>query len=72
MNLQKNSWSFLIRDESWFKWRILECPYRNQIYILKYKDNFIILRLKRKSKLNGLSIIFSTMDLTAETLNLAF
>ena len=66
---KKNS-SFLIRDELWFKWRILECPYRNQIYILKYKDNFIILRLKRKSKLNGLSIIFSTMDLTAETLNL--
>ncbi len=65
----KKNTSFLIRDESWFKWRILECPYRNQIYILKYKDNFIILRLKRKSKLNGLSIIFSTMDLTAETLN---
>ena len=42
----------IIRDEKWFKWRILDCPYKKDIYIFNFKENFIVTRMKLKNDLD--------------------
>ena len=63
-NLLKKSVG-LIRDENWFKWRILNCPYKKDIYIFNFKGNFIIVHIKLKNNLKILSIVYSSQPVTS-------
>ena len=49
-----------MRDESWFKWRVNECPYKDDILLFNYKNNYLITHTLKKKNLNVLNIIFST------------
>ena len=60
----------LVRDESWFKWRILECPYIKDIIIFRYKNKYLIGHILKKNSLKRINIIFSTHDMDREMLNL--
>jgi len=60
----------LVRDESWFKWRILDCPYIKDIYIYRYQKEFLIGHIQKKNSLKKMNIIFSTHDINNEMLNL--
>ena len=55
----------IIRDEKWFKWRILDCPYKKDIYIFNFKENFIVTRIKLKNDLKILSIIYSSQPINS-------
>lgn len=59
----------ILRDENWFKWRLIDCPYKKDIYILKIKDQYLITHLRYKKKLKILNIIYSTCDLTPSITN---
>ena len=50
----------LIRDESWFKWRILDCPYKKDIYILNLNKNYFIAHIKKRNNLKILNIIYTS------------
>ena len=50
----------IVRDEKWFRWRIEDCPYKKNLYILSSNENFYIVNLKIKNNLKAINIIFST------------
>jgi len=60
----------LIRDESWFKWRILDCPYKKDIFIFHYKNKYLIAHILKKKNLKRMNIIFSTHDINKDILSL--
>ena len=60
----------IIRDENWFKWRILDCPYKNDIYIFNFKENFIVTHIKLKNNLKILSIVYSSQPITSSITSL--
>ena len=35
----------IIRDEQWLYWRLMECPYKKDIYFFEYKNNFAIVHI---------------------------
>ena len=44
-NLQNKEFVTIIRDEKWLHWRLMECPYRKDIYFFEYKNNFAIVHI---------------------------
>tara|TARA_E500000178_G_scaffold287325_1_gene289478 strand:- start:252 stop:1211 length:960 start_codon:yes stop_codon:yes gene_type:complete len=61
---------YLVRDESWFKWRLIDCPYKKNIYIFKFKDDLFITHLKFKNNLKILNIIYSSAPISNEISNI--
>ena len=39
INNSDNEFFKIIRDENWFRWRLLECPYNSEIFEFKFKHN---------------------------------
>ena len=60
----------IVRDENWFKWRLIDCPYKNRIHIFKYKDFFFIAHIKLKKNFRILNIIYSSSNVTKEIKNI--
>ena len=46
-----NQSNYIIRDENWFKWRIVDCPYKKDIFILCYKNEYIVVHIFEKGEL---------------------
>lgn len=69
-SLQLSSKSLsIIRDDNWFKWRLMECPYKNKIHIFKFKEFFFITHIKFKNNFKILNIIYSSTLITDEIKN---
>ena len=49
-----NNYATIIRDEKWLHWRLMECPYKRDIYFFEYKNNFAIVHIffKNVKRLN--------------------
>tara|TARA_B100000035_G_scaffold112343_1_gene95336 strand:- start:1302 stop:2249 length:948 start_codon:yes stop_codon:yes gene_type:complete len=60
----------IVRDESWFIWRILECPYKKNIFIFSYKNNYFIVNVKIKNNLKILNLIYSSLTVEDELLKI--
>ena len=49
LKLKKNStnsgFASIVRDEKWLNWRLMECPYKKDIYFFEYKNNFAIVHI---------------------------
>tara|TARA_B100001057_G_scaffold213911_1_gene214277 strand:- start:2360 stop:3307 length:948 start_codon:yes stop_codon:yes gene_type:complete len=60
----------IVRDESWFKWRVLECPYKKNIFIFSYENNYFITNVKTKNNLKILNLIYSTSPIKDNILKL--
>lgn len=60
----------IIRDESWFKWRILDCPYKKDILVFSYNGEYLIAHIKKKNNLKILNIIYSSKFINQEIINL--
>ena len=60
----------IIRDENWFRWRILECPYKKNIFIFSYNNNYFIINIKNKNNLKILNFLYSTLPVNDEVLKL--
>ena len=48
----------IVRDENWFKWRVLKCPYKKNIFIFSYREIDIITEVKIKKNFKILNIIY--------------
>ncbi len=60
----------VVRDENWFKWRVLECPYKKNIFIFSYENNYFITNVKTKNNLKILNLIYSTSPIKNDLLKL--
>ena len=60
----------VVRDEDWFKWRVLDCPYKKNIFIFSYENNYFIANIRSKNNLKILNLIYSTSPISDEILKL--
>ena len=44
-NSNSNEFAVIIRDEKWLYWRLMECPYKKDIFFFEYKNNFAIVHI---------------------------
>ena len=49
----------VVRDEQWLHWRLIECPYKKDIYFFEYKNNFAIVHIFRSKNINKLNILYT-------------
>ena len=49
----------IIRDEEWLQWRLLECPYKKDIYFFEYKNNFAIVHIFVTENIKRLNILYT-------------
>lgn len=49
---------FLVRDENWFTWRLMDCPYKENIRVFECDDNYIIVNIYKYKNLKRLNIIY--------------
>ena len=47
------------RDNSWLHWRLMECPYKKDIYFFEYKNSFSIVHIYFVNKIKRLNILFT-------------
>ena len=57
-NLNKDLFSIL-HDEEWFKWRLINSPYKKNIYIFKNNSDLIIGNIFRYNHYNRLNVLYS-------------
>ena len=72
---RKNSNIEICRDEEWLKWRILDCPFRKNIYFFEYKNNFAVVNIFKSKKIRRLNIIYTfciDIDYQENLINLIF
>ena len=60
----------IVRDESWFKWRISNCPYKKNIFIFSYENSYVITHIKKRDNLKILNIIYSSKDITSDLIKI--
>ena len=60
----------IVRDENWFKWRVLDYPGRKNIFIFNYKGTNIITEVKIKDRFKILNIIYISKPVEINLLNL--
>ena len=59
----------ILRDEKWFKWRLIDCPYKKDMFILKIRDQYLVTHLRFKKKFKILNVVYSSSDITPEISN---
>ena len=59
--LPQNAKDFPIidRDESWLKWRLLDCPYNQNLHFFEYKNSFSIVHIYSVKKIQRLNVLFT-------------
>ena len=50
----------VIRDESWFEWRFLQCPFKENILCFQLDNQYIIAQLFKGKHKNRMHILYST------------
>jgi hypothetical protein len=48
----------ILRDEDWFIWRFLDCPYNENIYYFEYENNFSIVHIFKTNNIKRLNILY--------------
>lgn len=49
----------IVHDEGWFKWRLLNCPYKSNIYLFEINEDVIIGNIFKYKNLKRLNVIYS-------------
>ena len=57
--VKNNEFAEIIRDEKWLHWRLIECPYKKDIYFFEYKNNFAIVHIFVIENIKKLNIIYT-------------
>ena len=48
----------IIRDEEWFNWRLIECPFKQEIFLFENNNNYVIAHIFNSNNLKRLNIIY--------------
>ena len=57
--VKNNEFAEIIRDEKWLHWRLIECPYKKDIYFFEYKNNFAIVHIFLIENIKKLNILYT-------------
>jgi len=57
--VKNNAFAEIIRDEKWLHWRLIECPYKKDIYFFEYKNNFAIVHIFVIENIKKLNILYT-------------
>ena len=57
--VKNNEFAEIIRDEKWLYWRLIECPYKKDIYFFEYKNNFAIVHIFVIENIKKLNILYT-------------
>jgi hypothetical protein len=57
--VNNNEFAEIIRDEKWLHWRLIECPYKKDIYFFEYKNNFAIVHIFLSGNIKKLNIMYT-------------
>ena len=49
----------IVRDEEWLNWRLMECPFKKNIYFFEYKENFAIVHILTSDSIKRLHILYT-------------
>ena len=60
----------IVRNENWFKWRLIECPYKKNIFIFECEENLFITHLRFKNNLKFLNVIYSSVPISNKISNI--
>lgn len=52
----------LVHDENWFKWRLIDSPYKSNIYIFENNLDIIVGNIFKYNKLKRFNILYSYID----------
>jgi len=58
-NVKNNEFAEIIRDEKWLIWRLMECPYKKDIFFFENKNNFAIAHIFSIKNIKKLNILFT-------------
>ena len=56
---EEQSLVYVVRDESWFNWRLIESPYKNDIFFFEDNNEFIIARVFYQNKVKRLNVLYT-------------
>ena len=56
---KNNNLAEIIRDEAWLHWRLMECPYKKDIYFFEHKNNFAIVHIFVIENIKRLNILYT-------------
>jgi len=56
---KNNGFAEIVRDEKWLHWRLMECPYKKDIYFFEYKNNFAIVHIFLAQNIKKLNILYT-------------
>ena len=56
---QKKEFAQIIKDEKWLYWRLMECPYKKDIFFFEHKNNFAIVHIFFVKNLKRLNILYT-------------
>ena len=57
--VKNNEFAAIVRDEKWLHWRLIECPYKKDIYFFEYKNNFTIVHIFLIENIKKLNILYT-------------
>ena len=57
-NTKNTNYAEILRDNEWLYWRLMECPYKNNIFFFEYKNNFAIVHILSNSRIKKLNILY--------------
>jgi len=55
----KNELFSILRDEKWFKWRLIDCPYSSEIYEFKDNQDILVAHVDTLGNLKRLNILYA-------------
>tara|TARA_Y100000590_G_scaffold235345_1_gene265001 strand:- start:218 stop:1237 length:1020 start_codon:yes stop_codon:yes gene_type:complete len=57
--INNNHLAEIVRDEKWLYWRLIECPYNEDIFFFEYKNNFAIVHIFTIEKIKKVNILYT-------------
>lgn len=56
---KNNGLAQIVRDEKWLYWRLMECPYRKDIFFFELNNNFAIVHIFLVKNIKRLNILYT-------------
>ena len=59
INIKNDELAEIIRDEKWLHWRLMESPYKSDIFFFEFNNNFAIVHIYKVENIRRLNILFT-------------
>jgi hypothetical protein len=70
ISINDKNYPLIDRDNNWLYWRLMECPYKKDIYFFEYKNSFSIVHIYFVKKIKRLNVLFTYSTQQSEEIKL--